>query len=199
MRDLLELLDEQEKGIKGGITDSERELDKSLLLLENFNNRQSIDRQSIVSDITDDDNTSGIINEENTEKINVIVIDDSLTARKFIGTRLILNKEFNVFEADKGEEGVEMLDYFHNKRVRIDIIFLDMRLPKRDGYEIGEKLNRRKEHYKMGYYIIIVSGHGATKGDIKWMTENNISGWIKKPFQSYKLKEILDNCNIKLN
>lgn len=60
----------------------------------------------------------------------ILLIEDEMSIRKF--TKINLEREdFQVYEAETGEKGIEICD-----SVNIDIIILDIMLPGIDGYEV---------------------------------------------------------------
>ncbi|MGL5684183.1 MAG: response regulator transcription factor [Vagococcus fluvialis] len=66
--------------------------------------------------------------------ITILVVDDELNTRKFLKT--ILEKEYyKVITAEDGEAALEKMETHH-----IDLIVLDIMMPKIDGYELTKLL-----------------------------------------------------------
>lgn len=84
----------------------------------------------------------------------ILVIDDEPTVRDYL--RRILEREgFSVLEAGDGEEGLAALD-----KGNVDLIILDILMPKKDGIEFLIDLRQRTT--KVG--VIAVSGGGRPSG-----------------------------------
>ena len=67
-------------------------------------------------------------------KINILIVEDELRIR-FLLRDYLMKENFNVFEASNGEEG---LIAFSNQK--IDLVILDIMMPKMDGITMLEKL-----------------------------------------------------------
>lgn len=82
---------------------------------------------------------------------NILVIDDSVSVRKFI--REILEEAgYKVYEAGDGEEGIEVFKSNGN----IDLIITDIYMPKKSGLEIVIELKKEYKDLK----IIVLSDGG---------------------------------------
>lgn len=65
---------------------------------------------------------------------NILVVDDDKNTRRLM--RAVLEEEnYTVFSAKNGEEALEVMDMEH-----IDLVVLDIMMPKMDGYEFTEIL-----------------------------------------------------------
>lgn len=70
------------------------------------------------------------------ENLNVMVVEDEDSIRKFI--TINLNRSgFNVIEAESGERALSIL-----KNNRIDIVILDIMLPGMDGFQVCESIRK---------------------------------------------------------
>ena len=72
---------------------------------------------------------------------NILVVEDDKNLRKLITTGLKKNN-YIPFEANDGEEALEMLDNQY-----IDLIITDVMMPKMDGFELIKEL--RMSEYKL--------------------------------------------------
>lgn len=70
--------------------------------------------------------------------INILVIEDEENIRKII-SRVLVREGFKVFEASNGEEGMDIID-----KNNIDLIVLDLMLPKMNGYQFTKELRDAK-------------------------------------------------------
>lgn len=77
---------------------------------------------------------------------NILVVEDDKNLRKLITTCLKKNN-YTSFEANNGEEALEMLD-----KQFIDLIITDVMMPKMDGFELIKEL--RMSEYKLPILLI---------------------------------------------
>lgn len=107
--------------------------------------------------------------------MNVLIIDDEILIRDVV-KEYCLNEEFKVFEAENGIEGLSVLE--QNK---IDIIVLDIMMPKMDGYTFFSKM---KEKYNIP--TIILSARGE-EYDKLFGFSIGIDDYLTKPFSPREL------------
>lgn len=108
-------------------------------------------------------------------EMNVLIIDDEVLIRDVV-KEYCLNEEYNVFEAENGIEGLDVLE--NNK---IDIIVLDIMMPKMDGYTFFEKM---KEKYNIP--TIVLSARGE-EYDKLFGFSIGIDDYLTKPFSPREL------------
>jgi two-component system response regulator DctR len=84
---------------------------------------------------------------------------------------------------DIAEDGIEGLKKIQNSKY--DIVFLDKRMPKMDGYEVLEKV--KELNIKTNIYLLTADGDNETINKTK---EYNV-GYIAKPITLATLKSIL--------
>ena len=75
--------------------------------------------------------------------LTILVVDDESRMRKLIKDFLI-QKKFNILEAEDGEKALKV--YEENKE-KIDLILLDVMMPKLDGWSVLR--NIRQENKKL--------------------------------------------------
>jgi len=103
---------------------------------------------------------------------SVLVIEDNEQNLYLI--RFLLEKNgFTVMEATDGEKGVEMA-----KRMKPDLILLDIQLPKMDGYAVARELRKNDELAKTS--IVAVTSY-AMVGDRERVLAAGADGYIEKP------------------
>ena len=119
--------------------------------------------------------------------MNVLIIDDEDLIRNVV-KEYCLNENYNVFEASDGIEGIEVLD-----KENIDIIVLDIMMPKMDGYTFFEKM---KEKYNIP--TIVLSARNE-EYDKLFGFSMGIDDYLTKPFSPKELiariKAILKRTN----
>ncbi len=119
--------------------------------------------------------------------MNVLIIDDEELIRNVV-KEYCLNENYNVFEASNGLEGLDILD-----KTEIDIIVLDIMMPKMDGYTFFEKM---KEKYNIP--TIVLSAR-TEEYDKLFGFSIGIDDYLTKPFSPKELiariKAILKRTN----
>ena len=88
----------------------------------------------------------------------------------------------NIFIASDGREGLQKLQHFRNE---IDLVILDLLLPKSDGFSIFTEI-RTKIDEKMP--VIIITGLPETKNSVA-LTECGPTTILNKPFSRDQLIE----------
>lgn len=69
---------------------------------------------------------------------NILVVDDDKNTRRFF--KAVLERDhYHVYTAENGEQALEVLDQEH-----IDLVILDIMMPKMDGYEFTKTLRESK-------------------------------------------------------
>jgi len=103
----------------------------------------------------------------------VLIVDDDEMIRS-LGAMTLEGQGFAVKTACDGEE---CLDIFLKESGRIDLIVLDLRLPRLSGSEVLEKIRR----VEPGIPVVITSGHDFER-DRKTFTELKADDYLLKPF-----------------
>ncbi|MBR3882601.1 MAG: response regulator transcription factor [Clostridia bacterium] len=105
--------------------------------------------------------------------LTVLVVDDESRMRKLIRDFLI-QKNFNILEAEDGERALKV--YEENKE-KINLILLDVMMPKLDGWSVLR--NIRQENKKLP--IIMLTAR-AEEQDELFGFELGVDEYITKPF-----------------
>lgn len=105
------------------------------------------------------------------KKSTILVVDDEARMRKIINDYLT-NSDYNVVEAGDGEEA---LDIFYNNK-NIDLIILDIMMPKLDGWEVC------KEIRKISHVPIIMLTARTDESDELQGFNLGVDEYISKPF-----------------
>lgn len=103
----------------------------------------------------------------------ILVVDDESRMRKLIKDFLI-QKNFNILEAEDGEKALKV--YEENKE-KIDLILLDVMMPKLDGWSVLR--NIRQENKKLP--IVMLTAR-AEEQDELFGFELGVDEYITKPF-----------------
>jgi len=121
------------------------------------------------------------------ENIRILAVDDSTTNIALLAG--ILEEEgYEVIKASNGKDALKLLLKEH-----IDLILLDLMMPKIDGYKILEKLKQMDN--KKNIPVVVVSARTNTKS-IKKALDMGAFDFIKKPVD---IVELLSAVNKALN
>ena len=123
-----------------------------------------------------------MMNKQILENITVLYAEDETIIQKGITETLNLF-DINVICAKDGQEG---LSIFESNKEKIDLILTDIKMPKINGLEMIEKIREIDKEIP----IIITTAHQETTFLMKSI-ESNISAYVLKPIDIYKLQESL--------
>ncbi len=129
-------------------------------------------------------------------KINcVLLVDDSISTNFYNKKIIELSGEVNnVYEA---ENGLEALDYIHQRGKfnsasypRPNIIFLDINMPKMDGFEFLENYAKLPQKKRADMLIVFLTTSNWTKDKIKAIESGLVYDFIEKPLKEEDLRKI---------
>ncbi len=104
--------------------------------------------------------------------ITVLVVDDEARMRKLIKD-FLTQKGYSILEANDGEEA---LNIFEEKKNSIDLILLDVMMPKLDGWSV---LRQIRQNSKVP--IIMLTARGEEQDEL-FGFELGVDEYISKPF-----------------
>ncbi len=117
------------------------------------------------------------------EKNNQILIaDDSRVIRR--AAIKILQKEFQVLEAEDGQDAWEQLQTNPN----IAVLFSDLGMPNMDGFELLKAIRGSEDQGISNMPVVIITGAEETDGTKEKVLELGATDFISKPFDSHSLK-----------
>ncbi len=114
----------------------------------------------------------------------ILVIDDEEIIR--ITAKAML--EYMGYQVITAIDGIEGVDIYKKDKNIISLVILDMIMPKMSGEDCFYKLKEINSQIK-----VILSSGFSREGDIKKMLNDGLKGFIKKPFNSADLSEIVSN------
>jgi CheY-like chemotaxis protein len=121
-------------------------------------------------------------------KEHILVVDDEYVLRDFL-EQALRGYGYVVSLAENGEQAVKL---FQLKPDKIDLVILDMIMPKMDGEQALKEIRKLNESVP----VIITSGY-SDKEKLEAISQMKIAGIIHKPFRIDKLltqiRTILDN------
>lgn len=109
-------------------------------------------------------------------------MDDSLATRKRLGTFLKKLGHEVIGEAANGLEAIEQC-----KKLKPDVVTMDIQMPEMDGLEATKKLMEENANTP----IIIISAHGQEQTVLQAI-EAGAKFFINKPFDEEKIREVLE-------
>ena len=113
--------------------------------------------------------------------MKIMIIDDSILARKQLKDVLSTMGFHNFFEANNGEDAVSLY-----KEIQPDIAFLDIVMPKKDGIAVVKELH----DFDKNAYIVMVSSVGTQK-QLKSAIEAGAVEFVQKPFNEAQIQAII--------
>ncbi|MBE9469184.1 MAG: PAS domain S-box protein [Bacteroidetes bacterium] len=123
------------------------------------------------------------IKKKDDERLNILIVDDEETVRKYLKI-LLKHKAEEILFAKNGKETVEIC----RKNPDINLIIMDIKMPIMNGYE-ATKLIRE---FNKEIVIVAQTAH-AMKGDKEKAIEAGCDDYISKPIIKEKLLDIISN------
>ena len=102
----------------------------------------------------------------------VLIVDDELRMRKLIKDFLSA-KGYSILEAEDGEKALEV---FKNNKNKISLIFLDVMMPKLDGWSVLRQIRKDSK-----VPIIMLTARGEEQDEL-FGFELGVDEYISKPF-----------------
>ena len=116
----------------------------------------------------------------------VLIVDDSLLARKLLAKFLPVQWDIEIFEASSGEEAITL-----SRAGKAAVMFLDLTMPDMSGYEVLEILQKDNIASK-----IIVTTADIQPEAWKSAQELGAMAFITKPIQPKELMQVLKECGL---
>ena len=119
---------------------------------------------------------------EKNQENQVLIVDDSRVIRR--AAVKILQKDFDIIEAEDGEEAWSELQ----ANAKISVVFSDLGMPNMDGFELLEKIRNAEDPSIAKMPVIIITGAEESDGTKEEVLELGATDFISKPFDSMSLK-----------
>ncbi len=118
----------------------------------------------------------------------IVFCEDETQIQKLVRVMLRTSKH-ELFLASDGNEGLEMIE-----RERPDLIFTDISMPGRDGYQLADEVKARAH---LAHIPIIFISAFAQRTAIDEGYRHGGSSYLTKPFSAHDLLEKIDTfCNV---
>lgn len=105
-------------------------------------------------------------------EITIMVVDDESRMRKLVKDFLV-QKDFKVIEAENGEKAITL---FEEKKDKIDLILLDVMMPKLDGWSVLRQIRQTSN-----IPVIMLTARGEEQDEL-FGFELGVDEYISKPF-----------------
>lgn len=115
----------------------------------------------------------------------ILIVDDVEINRLMISA--ILEEDYTIVWADNGQTALEILDEMKDE---IAAILLDLIMPKMDGFQVLEELNKSGIVKKIP--VLIISGENSVENENRCF-ELGIADFIGKPFNNMIVKKRVSN------
>jgi two-component system, chemotaxis family, chemotaxis protein CheY len=114
---------------------------------------------------------------------SILVVDDSILIRQAVKMALELSRlpVQVVHAACDGEAAMEVL-----RREYVDLVFLDLNMPKKDGFEVLKDLRASTEWRRMS--VVVVSTE--VNREAEELKRLGIQGFVVKPFRPEAISQI---------
>ena len=115
--------------------------------------------------------------------MQVLVVDDSSTMRKFL-RKILIEADFEVVEAQNGRHALEMLQHHPD----IGLSLIDWNMPEMDGMELLSRI--RADHAFDAMRIMMVTTEMEQRGVVHAL-EQGANEYVMKPFTRETIREKL--------
>lgn len=113
----------------------------------------------------------------------IVIIDDNPHDSRLIRRLLQSHKNYRVFEATNGPDGIDLV-----RQRQPDLVVLDLTLPEMDGFYILDALKRDPRTHAIP--VMIVSAKSLTPEEDEWLRQQTDSIWQKGNFSA---RDLLDH------
>ena len=106
------------------------------------------------------------------EDITILVVDDEFRIRKLLKD-FLLKENFKVLEAEDGEKALQI---FEEEREKINLILLDVMMPKLDGWSVLRQIRQESK-----VPVIMLTARGEEQDEL-FGFELGVDEYVSKPF-----------------
>ncbi len=128
-------------------------------------------------------------------KKKILIVDDAQLYRDML--RNILQEQYEILEAENGEEAVSIIKSSHEE---LSLIFLDLQMSKMTGNEVLESM--RREGYIDQIPVIVISSSDKAEDELHAFAHGALE-FLRKPFTSatvsYRVQNLISLYDIKKN
>ena len=158
-----------------GVRSEDRLLDETALFLHQVVEKMPEEKQKIISMLHD---KNGHFRDK-----NILLVDDDVR-NIFAVSKILEDREANVFSAVNGEKALEILQ----EKPEMDLVLMDIMMPVLDGYETMKRLRAQQQFSNLP---IIALTAKAMKEDRKKCIDAGANDYISKPLDVSKLLSLM--------
>ena len=114
----------------------------------------------------------------------ILVIDDE-PALQMAMKKALKNENYGIVFASNGLEGLEQL-----KKEKPDLVLLDLRMPKLDGFGFLEKINIEPDD---PYSVVVITGHGNDR-EVEKSFKLGVNFFLHKPISLVEVRCLAKRC-----
>jgi two-component system sensor histidine kinase/response regulator len=119
--------------------------------------------------------------------VKVLVVDDNRTNRRIL-EGMLGRWEMTSSSAQDGEEALARLAEAQETGAPFALILMDMNMPKMNGYELIQRIRRRKDWSNATIMMLTSAGH---RGDAARCQELGVGAYLLKPIRQSELREAI--------
>ncbi|GAB6054458.1 chemotaxis response regulator CheY [Magnetospira thiophila] len=119
------------------------------------------------------------------KSLTVLVIEDEAFMRRLIARML---RDVGVGEVLEESDGAAGLKTLLEKKSQIDLLFLDLMMPKLDGFGVLKFIRNAEEVNEKALPVVVLTGH-AEADKVKEAATLGINGYLVKPVSKKALVE----------
>ncbi|NPV00723.1 MAG: response regulator [Brevinematales bacterium] len=113
----------------------------------------------------------------------VLIVDDAVSVRWIVG-KVFQQRNFIVYEAVNGIEGLKILNSHP-----IDLVIVDLNMPEMNGLEFITKVKENLDYADLP--IVVLTGESNAQL-LNIAKEHGAAGWIIKPFNPEKFVDSIE-------
>ena len=106
------------------------------------------------------------------QTITILIVDDEERIRKLIKD-FFIQKNYSIIEAKDGEDAIKI---FNKNKEKIDLILLDVMMPKQDGWSVLRKIRQDSK-----VPVVMLTARGEEQDEL-FGFELGVDEYISKPF-----------------
>lgn len=122
-------------------------------------------------------------------KCKVLIVEDDADISVLLGLRLE-NYGYEVFHSYDGEDAIRQID-----KLKPSLVFLDLMLPKTNGFEVCHRIKTAEETRETKVIIISAKSYSA---DINKAKKLGADEYIVKPFNNDDVSRVLKSLEVEL-
>lgn len=119
--------------------------------------------------------------------LKILIVEDDLVSLNILSNKL--SKEFDIYTANNGKEGLESFN-----KISPDIIITDIQMPEMTGVEMVKEIRKNNKNCK-----IIILTHISDLQTLLMATELQLTKYSLKPLSFLELQTTLEICIEEIN